>query len=334
METRILNSLDVVIPAYNEGTHVKDAITSLFSSAQAADIAVRAIIVDDGSSPEHAALLEELAEDKRIILIRQKNSGRFIARKRALESVETEYVLLLDSRVQLHRDALQKIQEKIVQKGCQAVNLDVHLRNYRSFFPLFWNGITKVWWRKYYRNKRDSVISLKNFDDYPKGTGAFFCKSELLKSAVESYESSFSDIRLASDDTKLLKNIAGRSGIFISPDISCDYFGKEGLKKWVAQCFYRGTTFVDGYFPKSSSSFLALTGLGLMILFGLFILFKLPFVAVALIILGSILAGSVVRYSGGSIRESVAVSLLTLPFGLVFGSGVIRGLLKIKKNED
>ena len=53
---------------------------------------------------------------------------------------------------------------------------------------------------------------------------------------------------------------------------------------------------------------------------------RAPRVAGVGVVAGSLAAAAVTRSSGGTLRESGAVALLTAPFAVLFGTGVLRGL--------
>ena len=78
----------------------------------------------------------------------------------------------------------------------------------RDLGALFWTGITKVWWRDYFRTRRPIAFGVDDFDRYPKGTGAFFAPAQPAAAAAGEFESHFDDASLASDDTRLLREVA------------------------------------------------------------------------------------------------------------------------------
>ena len=86
--------VSVLVPAYNGTAFVGEAIASLGSQTYRD---FEAIVVDDGSTDETAALVERLVTaDPRIRLIRQANAGTQAARNAALALARGEWVALLD----------------------------------------------------------------------------------------------------------------------------------------------------------------------------------------------------------------------------------------------
>ena len=317
--------LGVVMPAYNEGTWVRRALDALEVSAARADWPLEVIVVDDGATdPTSLEVLAEVGERPDVTVVHQANQGRFAARSRGLDLVTTELVLLLDARVQVEPESLGRIRAA-VSRAELVWNYDVTPAS--SDLPaLFWTGITKVWWRDYFRNRTSVAFGPDDFDRYPKGTTAFFAPTQLLRDAAAGFESHFEDRALASDDTRLLRAVAAVEPIHLSPDVMCRHYVKSGSRAWVRQCYYRGTTFVDGYLEDRRRAGTMLAGIGAAGVLGLVATAAAPRATAASAVLGCVATGSVTRWAGGSGRESLAVGLLTPAFGVLFGAGVVRGL--------
>jgi glycosyltransferase involved in cell wall biosynthesis len=85
--------VSVIIPAYNAGRWIGDAIRSV----QAQTLADwEMIVVDDGSDDDTAAVVNSFA-DPRIRLARQPNSGVSTARNAGLERARGRYISILDA---------------------------------------------------------------------------------------------------------------------------------------------------------------------------------------------------------------------------------------------
>src|SRR5205085_882092 len=82
--------------------------------------------------------------------------------------------------------------------------------------------------------------------------------------------------------TGVLRWIAERHRIYLAPEFSATYHGRESFKKFAAQAYFRGTTFVDSYLgspgPARNGLFAAF-GVGLL---GLGLAAKRPKTAVVL----------------------------------------------------
>ena len=323
-----LGTLSVVMPVYNERTFVEGAVGTARRAAEAADWPIRFLVVDDGSTDaESRAVLERLgrSDDVDVVLLDQ-NQGRFAARAAGLERVTTPYVLLLDARVEVDPVALRNLRAQVEQHERTVWNFDVEPAE-RTPFALFWTGVTKVWWRDYFRNRSHVAFTDTDFNRYPKGTGAFFAPTHVLREAMASFSSLYDDPTLASDDTRLLRNVAAARPINIAPEVLCRHHVKAGGAAWVRQCRYRGTTFVDGYLGDARHATPLLIGTGVLGVTGAAWALRRPGRVLGAAAAGSVAAAGLTSWAGGSAREAASVGLLTTPFGVLFGSGLLRGLV-------
>ena len=87
--------LTVLMPIYNAERFLHESIDSLL--AQTSNN-WKLICIDDGSTDSSKAIVEDYCKkDSRIKLICQENAGPAVARARAIEIADTEYVSILDS---------------------------------------------------------------------------------------------------------------------------------------------------------------------------------------------------------------------------------------------
>jgi glycosyltransferase involved in cell wall biosynthesis len=85
--------LSVVIPYYNMGDYIEDAIRSVRSCTYKN---VEIIVVDDGSSGSHARILDELAGKYGLDVLRDQNQGLSQARNHGAARARGEYLCFLD----------------------------------------------------------------------------------------------------------------------------------------------------------------------------------------------------------------------------------------------
>jgi teichuronic acid biosynthesis glycosyltransferase TuaG len=90
-----MTTVSIITPAYKAGAFVGEAIRSV----QAQDMTDwEMCIVDDGSPDDTAAVVAaNAADDPRVKLIRQANSGPALARQAALDAAGGRYIAFLDS---------------------------------------------------------------------------------------------------------------------------------------------------------------------------------------------------------------------------------------------
>ncbi|OIQ93352.1 putative glycosyltransferase EpsH [mine drainage metagenome] len=323
----VLDSLSVVIPVYNEETWVRTAVDALVASADAAGVRLDVVIVDDGSTDDTPAVLRELADRTGARVITQSNAGRLEARSRGVAEAREASVLLLDARVIVGLDSLRWIREHVAQHPERRVwcgHVDVETRH--NIFAAFWSGLVKVGWRRYTAHPRLVSFGSEDFDYYPKGTGCLLIPRDVLLGAVGGFESLYADAKLASDDTRLLRAVAGEQHIWLSPDFSFRYHGKSGARGFVRQSYFRGTTFVDGYLGQAGAVrralIAALVGASLL---GVVAIRKPKLGAAGLMVAFGTFPAAV-RAVGGTRDEVTAVAALAPAFVPIFGAGVLRGL--------
>ncbi len=96
--------VSVVIPAYNVKNYILDALISL---EQQTFVNFEALIVDDGSTDETAAIVQKFCQrDARFKLLQKQNGGLSSARNYGIHHAKCEYIALLDGDDIYHRDKL------------------------------------------------------------------------------------------------------------------------------------------------------------------------------------------------------------------------------------
>lgn len=321
------DTLGVVIPCYNEGDWVRRSVEALHTAAQRAEWPLEVLVVDDGSGPETAAIIDELVAAGLARVLRQENSGRFMARLNGLLALETEHVFLLDSRVIVSPGSLVPLRRHLEEDPASAWNAHVEVMTAGNPYAAFMYGITKVGWRRYFKQPRVVRFGPDEFDAYPKGTGAFAAPRTTLIEASREFDSLFADHKFASDDTKMLRNVAGMTPIGIDPAFTVDYYGRDSASRWLKQVYFRGTTFVDGYVGSKDRALVLLGLLGVALPAAAFLTVRKPALALTGAAAATAAAAAATSASGGTAKESSAVAALLFPFAAVFGSGFIRGLL-------
>ncbi|MFP4687971.1 MAG: glycosyltransferase family 2 protein [bacterium] len=97
--------VSVVLPTYNRGSTIKSAISNIL---QQSFNAFELIIVDDGSTDNTAAVINDIS-DRRIRFLRlEKNSGPAAARNRGIEAARAKYIAFQDSDDLWHPEMLEE----------------------------------------------------------------------------------------------------------------------------------------------------------------------------------------------------------------------------------
>ncbi|HEX6664714.1 MAG TPA: glycosyltransferase family 2 protein [Gaiellaceae bacterium] len=247
-------SLSVVIPVFNEAPHLPATIGALRAALDRAGFVPEVIVVDDGSSDGSGAVARAAADGHiPLRVLTQPNRGRFEARRAGLDAATGDFVLLLDARVILLPDALSFVLER-VEAGELVWNGHVRIETDNAF-GIFWRLLAELAWREYFDDPRTTSFGPEEFDRYPKGTTCFFAPRALLASAVASFSTRYADVRLANDDTPVLRDLAARERIGISPRFACVYSPRTTLRHFLRHALHRGVVFVDGHGTPESRFF-------------------------------------------------------------------------------
>lgn len=99
--------VSVVIPAYNHGRYVAQAIESVQAQTLRA---LELVVVDDGSRDDTAAIAERIAAgDRRIRVLRQPNGGSHAAIMRGIAESGAPWIAILNSDDRHHPDRLARM---------------------------------------------------------------------------------------------------------------------------------------------------------------------------------------------------------------------------------
>ncbi|TPW15741.1 MAG: gtuS2-1 [Acidimicrobiaceae bacterium] len=321
-------TLSVILPTFNAASWLPDTLEHLrVAILRAGWSDVEIIVVDDGSTDETSTVLAADHGAPALSVVRQENGGRFRARQAGLAAATGELVLFIDSRVHAHptslcfiRDQLSDFPDRLVWNG------HVVTAEGASPFSRFWDAITFLAWRKYLRSPRLTSYGVAEYDYYPKGTTFFLAPKDWLVEACAGFESSFTDLRHANDDTLLIRPIVTRASINMSPEFSCTYFPRDSARKFLAHSLHRGTVFVDGYYHPGTRFYRPLQLFAILAPVALVLGVRRPKLAVLALVAGSSVLGMGARVAGVPRKNALALGFLAPLFGIAYGLGISRGL--------
>jgi hypothetical protein len=241
--------LSVVIPSYNSAEWLPSTIGALAEAVREAGAPTELVVVDDGSSDGTPQAVDRAAASFPgvVRVLTQPNRGRFLARWEGITNAAADLVLLLDSRVLVHRGAIRHVLQEISKDPARvAWNASVVTDPKAPLVGLFWEVPTHVFWGRYLRSPRPFDLTPENFDQAPKGTTMFLARRDVLTDAFE-HAWPRGDAKLVSDDTKVLRRIADTSTIRLDPAFSATYRPRTTVHGFITHTFDRGTLFVDSY---------------------------------------------------------------------------------------
>lgn len=106
--------VSILVPVYNAAPYLRQCVGSLIGQTYT-DLQI--VLINDGSSDDSLAVMEELAnEDKRIEIYSQPNCGVAATRNRLLDKVRGDFVLFVDSDDWIDPDTIESLMQE-QQKG-------------------------------------------------------------------------------------------------------------------------------------------------------------------------------------------------------------------------
>jgi hypothetical protein len=106
--------VSIVIPAYNQGQFLAQAVQSALDQSHQA---IQVVVVDDGSTDDTPDVLRPFAGNARVRVIRQANGGLPAARNRGLDAATGEFVCFLDSDDYLERTHIERLAARLAEDG-------------------------------------------------------------------------------------------------------------------------------------------------------------------------------------------------------------------------
>lgn len=120
--------LSVIIPYYNSGNFIIDAIQSV--EQYNGEYTLEIIIINDGSKDEYSLqVLHELEKTDKYIILNQNNKGAAAARNTGISNAKGEFILFLDSD--------NTIKPEYIQKGIDALRKNNEAGVYHSEREIF-----------------------------------------------------------------------------------------------------------------------------------------------------------------------------------------------------
>ena len=322
--------LSVVIPVFDEA----DQLAVTIDSATAAILETsrfrrsEIIVADDGSSDGsgEAALAAETAVPVRVVRL-PENRGRFHARLAGLEAAEGADVLLLDAGLTLAPGGLRVIELELeADPGAAVWNAHTLMETERRPIAQFWTVVQDIAFAAYQERPRRTSFGTDEFDRFPKGTGCFFAPRALLLEACASFTSLYDDLRHSSDDTGVIRWIAARERINISPGFAYVYRPRSSVPAFFRHAVVRGIHFPDTFRSPSSRFFWPMVAFYPVSAALAFAALRRPLLAPALVACVGLAAGGVAAAKGRRAEEVASVAALAPVYALGHGLGMWQGL--------
>jgi glycosyltransferase involved in cell wall biosynthesis len=321
-------TLSVVIPVRDEAAHLPATIEALIQALEGSGFDAELIVVDDGSTDASATVARGAVDGRmRLRVLRQTGQGRFEARRAGLVAAEGDLALLLDARVRLGRGALRFVRER-VERGDSVWNGHVQVET-DDALGQFWQLLAELAWRDYFDDPRTTSFGVEDFDRFPKGTTCFLAPRDLLLSAFGTFRTRYRDVRLANDDTPILRNLAAQRPIGISPEFSCVYVPRTTIGRFLRHAVHRGGVFLDGHGTPASRFFPAVVAFFPVSAGLLAGAVRRPALLPAASVGCGLVAAAYGVYAGRSRREVGVLACVTPLYAVGHGIGMWRGAFEL-----
>lgn len=329
-------TLTFVVICFNAAGLIETTLDRLCTAIDRADWpGIDVLVVDDGSTDGTADRVRAFAAgtDVPITVHSQANQGRLAASRAGVRLARGELVSFIGERVLMHPESLVGLAGLLVEHPEAKVwNCHIDIPRDDNRQAQFWYVLTYLGWRRYLADPRLVTFGLEDFDYYPKGTGGFICPRDLLLEGYDALASVYEDEKNASDDTALIRWVAARERIWMSPDYSADYVSRSDMNAFVRHSFQRGTLLLDSYLHPGTRLQKPLIGYFLLSPLALLAVVRRPrlILAAPLALLG---VGVGLRRAGVPTRDVRGFAMLAPVFGAVFSAGMWRGLLIIARGR-
>ncbi|MDF1605222.1 glycosyltransferase family 2 protein [Nocardioides sp. YIM 152315] len=329
-------SLSFVVICHNAEELVETALARLCTAIERAEWPqAEVVVVDDGSTDRTAEVVASFAArtDVRVRLHSQPNGGRLVASRNGVGHATGELVSFIGERVWMHPDALVNLRQLMAEHPEARVwNCHIDIPRDGNRQAQFWYVLTYLGWRRYLANPRLISFGTEDFDYYPKGTGGFVCPRDLLLDGYAGITSLYDDERNSSDDTALIRWIAERERIWMSPAYSAEYVARSTHRDFVRHARQRGTLLLDSYFSRGTRLHKPLIAYFVLSPLAVLAVLRRPRLLLALPA-GLGVVAAVLRRLGVERRDVVGFSLFAPVFGAVFSVGLWRGLLDMARSR-
>lgn len=127
MKSAVLPKVSVVVPAFNASGYILKALDSIMNQSYQR---IEIIVVDDGSTDNTQAILNDLIAKETISYIYQENKGAAAARNTGIRASSGEYIGFLDSDDSFESSMVSCCVNSLMANNSDLVSVD----NYRVFY--------------------------------------------------------------------------------------------------------------------------------------------------------------------------------------------------------
>jgi glycosyltransferase involved in cell wall biosynthesis len=134
-------SISVVIPCFNHGAFLQEAVNSVLASAYKE---IEIIIIDDGSNDEQTLTVIEQYRGKGFKVLTHSNAGLAFSRNKGIEAATGKYILPLDADNRIRPDYINKAVALLDTGCCDIVYAKPHFFGKQVTHRLYTTGAFEI----------------------------------------------------------------------------------------------------------------------------------------------------------------------------------------------
>jgi cellulose synthase/poly-beta-1,6-N-acetylglucosamine synthase-like glycosyltransferase len=128
-------AISILVPAHNEGKHLRDTIKSILSSGYKGKKEI--IVIDDGSIDNTPQIIKEFKKKKLIKAIRTEHVGKSRALNEGLKLAKYEIIVTIDGDTKIEKGSLDKLVAPFSDKKVVATTGAIKVANTKKFLTWF-----------------------------------------------------------------------------------------------------------------------------------------------------------------------------------------------------
>ena len=221
-------TFSVIIPTFNRAEVLRDSIESVLRQSTN-DVEV--VVVDDGSSDETAAVLDEYRAN--IIAIRQPNAGAAAARNRGIDVARGRYVAFLDSDDAWAPWTVEVLSRAVAEFGSPAVV---------AGHGCIWEDRLQARWQQPRYREAPNFLHASIEDSAFRGMGGLAIRADVLRRA-----GGFRTAFLSAEDQDLCLRLGHTDGFVevITPSLFFQRTNLQHLSRDVAKAIGAADLLID-----------------------------------------------------------------------------------------
>lgn len=135
--------LTIIVPTYNAEKWINQCIDSILN--QVTQYSYELIVIDDGSTDNTGAIIDNYCDNTNVKIIHQKNNGYSGARNVALKELKSEYIMFVDSDDYIIDGTFEKLLSEAKKQNADIVEANGFIFNESGRIGLIKENNNRLW---------------------------------------------------------------------------------------------------------------------------------------------------------------------------------------------